>query len=317
MAEQSFSKEVFPYTEGIKRYHTLFFDNKQRFGRRVMKACIDAGFTCPNLDGTKGRGGCAYCAEGSGQFAPGQALSPVEQLHKETERIRNKWPDAGIIAYFQAHSNTHGKLERLKAVYEPVAAAEGICGLSIVTRADCLPDDVLDYLAQLARRMPLTVELGLQTIHEGTASLINRCYGYDVFLKAFEKLKKRNIRVCIHIINGLPGEDEDMMIETAQEVGNLHPDGIKIHLLHILKGTAMEKMWKRGDVVPMEREAYIRVVCTQLEWLPPETVIERLTGDGMAEILLAPLWSRYKIAVLGGIDKALADRQTWQGRLCR
>ena len=300
----------FLYTDDNKRYHTLAYDNRRRFGRRVQKAVVDAGFSCPHMDS----GGCVFCADGSGSFADSR-LTVREQIARERLRIRQKWPDAGILVYFQAHTNTFAPLEQLRALYGMAADMEEVEGISIATRPDCLPPATVAYLSELARRIPLTVELGLQTIHDGTAKRINRGYETACFFEAFSVLKEQGIRVCVHLIDGLPGEDEGAMLESAKALGRLRPDGVKLHLLHILKGTAMADDWAAGKVPVMERDAYIATVCSQLEVLPPETVIERLTGDGPQDKLLAPQWSRNKIAVLAGIDRELARRDTWQGRL--
>ena len=300
----------FLYTDDNKRYHTLAYDNRRRFGRRVEKAAVDAGFSCPHMDG----GGCTFCAEGSGAFTS-SGLPVTEQLEKEEVRIHAKRPDAGIIAYFQVHTNTYAPVEALRALYDPVAAMPRVAGISIATRPDCLPPETLEYLGELAGRIPLTVELGLQTMREDTAARIRRGYANACFVQVFQALKERGIRVCVHLIDGLPGETEKDMVETARQLGLLRPNGVKLQLLHILKGTVMADEWAAGRVCPMEMDAYIRVICDQLEVLPPETVIERLTGDGPRDRLLAPGWSRNKIAVLAGIDRELARRHTWQGRL--
>lgn len=305
----------FPYADDNKRYHTLAYHLKKRFGRRVFKASIDAGFTCPNLDGTRGTGGCTYCQGGSGAFAPGLSLSVSDQVRQEQARIHSKWKDAPVIAYFQAHTNTYAPLDTLKRKYEEALSVDGVCGLSIATRADALPKETVAYLAQLSQQTYLTVELGLQTIHDGTAERIHRGHSYAEFLHAYQILKGHGIRVCVHLIDGLPGETQSMMLETARAVGRLRPDAVKLHLLHILRGTPLAEEFTAGKLEPMTREAYICTVCSQLERLPPETVIERVTGDGQREMLLAPLWSLDKIAVLGGIDQEMARRDTIQGVL--
>ena len=305
----------FPYADDNKRYHTLAYHLKKRFGRRVFKASIDAGFTCPNLDGTRGTGGCTYCQGGSGAFAPGRSLSVSDQVRQEQARIHLKWKDALVIAYFQAHTNTYAPLDTLKRKYEEALSVDGVCGLSIATRADALPKETVAYLAQLSQQTYLTVELGLQTIHDGTAERIHRGHSYAEFLHAYQILKGHGIRVCVHLIDGLPGETQSMMLETARAVGRLRPDAVKLHLLHILRGTPLAEEFTAGKLEPMTREAYICTVCSQLERLPPETVIERVTGDGQREMLLAPLWSLDKIAVLGGIDQEMARRDTIQGAL--
>ncbi|WP_444659726.1 TIGR01212 family radical SAM protein [Caproiciproducens sp. R2] len=307
-------KSPFLYSNDNKRYHTLSYHLKKRFDRRVFKAVIDAGFTCPNLDGSKGFGGCTYCLSGSGDFTHGADRSVAEQVRMELNRVREKTPGADVIAYFQAHTNTYAPLPRLRELYESALGAEGVCGISIATRADALKPETVDYLAGLSGETYLTVELGLQTIHDATARRINRCHSCAAFTEAFQALKSRGIRVCVHIINGLPGETPEMMLDTARAVGALGADAVKIHLLQVMRGTPMERQLAAGEVVPMTREGYLDVVCSQLEVLPPETVIERITGDGAHDQLIAPRWGVDKISVLGGIDRALVQKDTWQGK---
>lgn len=307
----------FPFSDDNKRYHTLNFYNKNHYGKRVMKAVIDAGFTCPNADGTKGKGGCIYCREGSGYFTARYSDNIYDditsQLISEKERIYKKFPDSLIVAYFQANTNTYAPVSILEKAYN-AALDFGVAGISIGTRADCLSDEVVELLKKTAKKTGLTVELGLQTIHDRTADIINRCYSYSEFLCGYEKLKKAGIRTCLHIINGLPGEGYDDMIATAKEVGRLSPDGVKIHLLHVNSNTALEKLYIQNKYTPMEKEEYIRTVTDQLLYIPETTVIERLTGDGDRRYLVAPLWSRDKISVLGGIDKRMAQLDLWQGK---
>lgn len=303
----------FPYSNDNKRYHTLAYHNQRIFGGRVYKAAIDAGLTCPNIDGSKGTGGCLFCQDGAGYFTAAPAVPVGEQARRELARIREKHPGARAIAYFQAHSNTYGPLERLAPLYEEALAVEGVCGLSIATRADVISRDMLDYLEALSLRTYLTVELGLQTIHDPTAAAINRCHSYEEFLAAYEALRVRDIRTCVHIIDGLPGEDRAMMIETAAALGRLRPQAVKIHLLHVMEGTGLAAMYEAGQYEPLTFAEYVDTVVKQLEYLPPETVIERLTGDGDKSRLLAPAWSRDKIAVLGAIDKTQAERNSRQG----
>ncbi len=308
-------RRQFPYSNDNKRYHTLHYDNLRRFGTRVEKAAVDLGLTCPNIDGTKGTGGCIFCASGSGYFTAPPQVSVEEQIAAELLRIRTKRPDARAVAYFQAHTNTYAPLALLQRAFEAALRCEGICGLTVATRADCLASDVLAYLAELAKRTSLTVELGLQTANDETARRMNRCHDYQTFLEGYAALKARGIRVCVHLINGLPGEGEAQMLDTARKIARLRPDGVKIHLLHVIRGTALAQMFESGQYCPMEREDYIGVVVRQLELLPETTVMERLTGDGDKRTLLAPLWSRDKISVLGGIDRTMARADTWQGRL--
>ncbi len=303
----------FIFSDDNKRYHTLSYHNGKN-NLNAMKAVIDAGFTCPNIDGSRGFGGCIYCGGGSGYFTSLPDVDIKSQLDSELKRIREKKPDAKAVAYFQAHTNTYAPTDRLREVYEAALKCEGVCGISIATRADCLPCDVLDCLEELSHRTYLTVELGLQTVHDKTAELINRCHTFSEFRKSFSALKERGIRTCVHLINGLPGESTEMMAESARVLGELRPDAVKIHLLHVIRGTRLCEMYNNGLYEPMTPDAYIDAVVRQLEVLPPETVIERLTGDGDKRTLIAPLWSRDKIRVLGSIDKAMAERDTWQGK---
>ncbi len=302
----------FIYSDDNKRYHTLNYHNKHTYGCKVHKAAIDAGFTCPNIDGSRGEGGCIYCSAGSGYFTAESALTVAEQFRREQQRIREKYPDARITAYFQAHTNTYSTVETLSALYSEAIYA-GADGLAVATRADCLDEEKIYLLKSLS--VPVTVELGLQTIHDSTAERINRCYSFDEFVSGYLQLKQAGIRVCVHIINGLPDETEEMMLQTAMQLGKLRPDGVKIHLMHVIEGTRLAQMYVAGEYTPLEKQQYIDIVVKQLEHLPPETVIERITGDGDKTTLLAPLWSRDKISVLGGIDKRMAQLDTWQGRL--
>lgn len=303
------SDPVFPYSDDNKRYHTLSFENRRRFGGKVFKAVLDAGFTCPNIDGTKGVGGCVFCDGGSGYFTSVGTIS--EQLAKEKTRILQKHPDAKIIAYFQAHSNTYGDPERLRELYAEAISC-GVCGIAAATRADCINEEKAELLKALP--VPVTVELGLQTVHGKTAGQMNRGHTYAEFLEAYRLLKKKKIRVCIHIINGLPGETDEMMLETAERLGRLRPDGVKLHLLHVIRGTRLAELYEQGEYEPLTMERYVSLIVRQLELLPPETVIERITGDGDREKLLAPLWSRDKIRVLGAIDVLQREWDSFQGK---
>lgn len=304
----------FPYADDNKRYHTLAYANRRRFGGRVYKAALDAGLTCPNLDGSRGVGGCLFCGGGSGYFTAASAVSIPEQLGAELSRIRAAHPEARAIAYFQAHTNTYAPLPVLKALYEAALSHPLVCGISIATRADALPEPVLDYLEELSNRTALTVELGLQTIHDETARALNRCHSYAEFLKGYGALKRRGIPVCVHLINGLPGEDAERMLQTAKAVGMLRPDAVKLHLLHVITGTKLAELYTAGRYTPMTLDGYVDIVVRQLEVLPPATVIQRLTGDGDRRTLLAPRWSRDKIRVLGSIDRLQAARGSWQGK---
>lgn len=308
-------KNPFIYTLDNKRYHTLNYYNRTNFGGKIYKASLNCGFTCPNLDGSRGTDGCIFCDGGSGYFTAPQ-LTAVQQLNSEIARLHKKFgTDVPVIAYFQANTNTYAPVEKLRELYYSVLECPQVSGLSIGTRADCLPDDVLDLLSELNEKTALTVELGMQSMHESTIRLINRCCTHEEFVSGFNRLKSREIRTCLHIINGLPQETPDMMLETARETARLAPSAVKLQMLHVIKGTPLEKLYLSGDVKLLSREEYIDIIVRQLEVLPPEVVIERITGDGNKSKLIAPKWSADKIAVLGGIDKRLANLDTWQGKL--
>jgi uncharacterized protein len=305
----------FPFPSDGKRYYTWNRHLRNEFGYKVFKVALDAGFDCPNRDGTVAFGGCTFCSvAGSGDFA-GDRVDPIPvQFEKVKTKMNNKWKDGKAMAYFQAYTNTHAPLHILKEKFEAALQQEGVIGISIATRSDCLPDDVVEYLAELNERTYLWVELGLQTIHERTAKLINRAHDYPSYIEGVQKLRKHGIRVCTHIINGLPLEDNDMMLETVREVAKLDVQGIKIHLLHLLKGTPMVKQYEKGMVEFLDKDAYIQLVANQLELLPPEMVIHRITGDGPINLMIGPMWSVNKWDVLNGIDAELQKRGSWQGK---
>ncbi|PUB09833.1 TIGR01212 family radical SAM protein [Paenisporosarcina sp. OV554] len=305
----------FPFPSDGKRYYTWNRHLRDEFGMKIFKVALDAGFDCPNRDGTVAFGGCTFCsAAGSGDFAGDRVDSIEDQFEERKNKMHRKWKDAKYMAYFQAYTNTHAPLPVLKEKFEAALALEGVVGLSIATRPDCLPDDVVEYLAELNQRTYLWVELGLQTVHERTANLINRAHDFSCYLEGVQKLRNHGIRVCTHIINGLPLEDNKMMLETVREVAKLDVQGIKIHLLHLLKGTPMIKQYEKGLVEFMDKDDYIQLVVDQLELLPPEMVIHRITGDGPIELMIGPMWSVNKWDVLNGIDAELERRGTWQGK---
>ncbi|OIJ11662.1 TIGR01212 family radical SAM protein [Anaerobacillus arseniciselenatis] len=304
-----------PIMFGEKRYHSWNYHLRQQFGEKIFKIPLDAGFDCPNRDGTVAHGGCTFCSErGSGDFAGDRKDDLITQFHSIKEKMHKKWPNGKYLGYFQAYTNTFAPVEELKEMFEVILEQEGVVGLSIATRPDCLPDDVVEYLAELNERTYLWVELGLQTVHESTADLINRAHDYETYVDGVEKLRKHNIRICSHIINGLPMENYDMMMETAKEVAKLDVQGIKIHLLHLLRKTAMVKQYEKGMLEFMSADKYIQLVCDQLEVIPPEFVIHRLTGDGPADLMIGPMWSLNKWHVLNGIDAELKKRNSWQGK---
>ena len=304
----------FPYSDDNKRYHTYNYYLKKRFGRKVFKVPLNIDLGCPNRDGSKGIGGCAFCsAKMSGNFA-GDPEQPIETQYAQVRSImEKKWAGSLCIPYFQAGSNTYAEVPLLRKMYEKALTLENAVGLSIATRADCIDEEKAELLGELAQRTYLTVELGLQTVHDSTALAMNRCHTFEDFLRGYTMLRERDVNVCVHLIDGLPGESHEMMRESAKVVGQLDIHAVKLHLLHILKGTALAEEYASGSFAAMERDEYISVICDQLELLPPHIVIERLTGDGDREELIAPLWSRDKRRVLNGIDMEMARRGTYQG----
>lgn len=307
-----------PRLWGDKRFHTWNYEMRSQFQDKVFKVMLDAGFTCPNRDGTIAKGGCTFCsARGSGDFAGSRRDNLVTQFNTIRDRQHLKWPNAKYIGYFQAYTNTYAPVEVLREYYEVILKQPGVVGLSIATRPDCLPDDVIEYLAELNERTYLWVEMGLQTIHDSTSELINRAHDTECYLRAVEKLRKHNIRVCTHIIYGLPQEDHEMMLATGKAVSKMDVQGIKIHLLHLMRKTPMVKQYEAGLLRFLERDEYVNLIVDTLEFLPPEMIIHRLTGDAPRELLIGPMWSLDKWPVLNGIDAELKRRDTWQGKLWR
>ncbi len=304
----------FPYSNTNKRYHTLDYFYKNKFGCKVCKISLNAGFTCPNIDGTLGTKGCIYCSKsGSGEFGGNKNDDLITQFESVKKVMDKKWPNSKYIGYFQARSNTYAPLNILKEKYETILKLDNVVGLSIATRPDCISDECLDYLDELNKKTFLTVELGLQTIHEKTTKLINRCHDLKCFEDMVKKLKQKNIFTVVHIINGLPDETKDMMIETVKYLNNLNIDGIKIHMLSVLKDTPLAKLYEIKPFHLLSEEEYVDIVCDQLEYLKPEIVIQRLTGDPMTDDLIAPLWLPKKTQVLNDIDKEMAKRNSYQG----
>lgn len=307
----------FPYSDSNKRYYTYDYYLRQTFGRKCVKLSLDAGFTCPNLDGRCGYGGCIYCSgRGSGDFAPSPTLPIAEQIRLQKQRMAHKWDVSACIAYFQAHTNTYAPLAVLRETFEEALRQDGIVGLNLATRADCLEEDVLTYLSELAERTTVTVELGLQSSDDATAERIRRGHDFASFVRGYRALRNASdrLQVCFHLIFGLPGEGDTEMLRTVRDTAMLRPDQVKIHLLHVLRGTDLATMYECGLYQPLEREHYVRLVADALERLPPNTVIGRVTGDGMADELLAPLWSRRKLTVMNDVDRLLYMRNSWQGK---
>ena len=304
----------FKYSDSNKRYHTLDYFFKQKFGCKVFKVSLNAGFTCPNIDGTVGYGGCIYCSNsGSAEFAGNINDDLVTQFNSIKEMIHHKWPSAKYIGYFQAHTNTYAPVNILKEKYETIMNLNNVVGLNIATRPDAISVECLDYLEELSKKTYLTIELGLQTIHESTSKLINRCHTLECFHNMVYELKKRNINVVVHIINGLPYETPTMMLETVKYLNKLPIDGVKIHMLHILKNTPLETLYKNKKFHILTKEEYVSIVCDQLENLRNDIVIHRITGDPKKDDLIEPSWLTFKFCVLNEIDKELKRRNSYQG----
>lgn len=291
-------------------YYALNQYLKDTFGEKVYKIALDGGFTCPNRDGTLGTGGCIFCSgEGSGDFAQCRTLSITEQLARGKEQIAQKYRGAKYIAYFQAFTNTYAPAEQLRALYEETMSDAQVVALSIATRPDCLPDSVIALLEELNKRKPVWVELGLQTIHEKTARYIRRGYALAVYDEAVRKLKEAGLQVIVHVILGLPYETKEEMKETVSYVGNSGAHGIKLQLLHVIKGTDLEQEYLQGKFQTMKMEEYVSLVADCIAILPPGIVIHRMTGDGHKAKLIAPNWSADKKRVLNALKKAIAEKK--------
>ena len=304
----------FKYSDSNKRYHTLDYFYKNKFKSKVFKVSLNGGFTCPNKDGKVGTRGCIYCSRtGSGEFAGNIKDNLLKQFDDIKEMMSKKWSNSKYIAYFQANTNTYAPLDVLKEKYETVYKLPNVVGLSIATRPDSIEDDVYDYLEKLSKETYLTVELGLQSIHEKTNKIINRCHSLECFNKAVNELKKRNINVVVHIINGLPYETKEMMIDTVKYLNKLDIQGIKIHMLHILKNTDLYDMYEKEKFHVLSRDEYVSIVCEQLRYLREEIVINRITGDPKEDDLVEPTWLIKKFGVLNEIDKYMAKYDIYQG----
>ena len=297
-------------------YKTLSSALRERFGERIQKITIDAGMTCPNRDGTSGRGGCIYCNDnGSGTGAHTKGLSITEQIESAKSFLGRRYKAKKFIAYFQSYSNTYGPAEKLRELYEEALSVDGIVGLSIGTRPDCVPDEILDMIADLNRETWITIEYGLQSIHDDTLKQINRGHSSEDFRDAVRRTRERGIDVCVHIILGLPGEDKEAMLATAHALSKMHIQAVKVHLCYVIRGTALHDLFERGGYAPMTRDDYIDVVSDFLAILPPNVIIHRLTGDPHREELVAPLWAMEKETNIRLIRETLMDRGIYQGML--
>ncbi|WP_136515005.1 TIGR01212 family radical SAM protein [Geomonas edaphica] len=298
----------------MQRYNAFSEELKRVFGCKVQRLSVDAGFTCPNRDGAVGTDGCIFCGgKGSGSYGILQGVGVVEQLEHAKEVMVRKYKASRFIAYFQSYSNTYAPVEQLRRLYDEALSVPDVVGLIVGTRPDCLPAETLDLLAEYARRCYFWLELGLQSPLERTLAAINRGHDLASFSTAVAECQKRGIRVCAHIILGLPGESREEMLSGAEFLNRCGVDGVKIHLLHVMRGTRLAEMYREGQVPLLDRDSYVGLVCDFLERLDPRIVVQRLTGDGNRKDLIAPLWSLAKFEVLNCIDHELERRKTRQG----
>ena len=302
---------MFNYSLDNKRYHTLNYHYKTLYGKKTFKVSLNGNFSCPNkINGN----GCIFCSRlGSGDFAGNKEKDLITQFNEVKTIIEKKWPDSYYIGYFQANTNTYAPLSELKEKYETILNLPNVVGLNIATRSDAISSDCYDYLEELSKRTNLIVELGLQSIHEKTLKFINRGHDLKNFENAVKELQKRNIEIVVHIINGLPGETKDDMLETVKYLNNLNINGIKIHMLHIIKDTNLADYYETNKFHILTKEEYIDIVINQLELLNPKIVIHRITGDPKKEDLIEPNWLLKKFCVLNDIDKEMVRRNTYQG----
>lgn len=298
-----------------KHYNTLNNYYQFKYQKKVFKVSLNGGFSCPNKDGKKGFGGCTYCSElGSGDFAGDINKSLPEQFFEIKKMMEQKWPDALYIPYFQANSNTYADIKTLKEKYESVIHLdEKIVMLSISTRPDCLDDDIIAYLGELNTKIPIQIELGFQTSNEKTIQAINRNCTNQEFERAIKLLRKQNIEVVVHIINGLPNETKDDMLNTIKYLNQFDYQGIKIHLLHIMKNTKMGEDFLKNPFKTLTLNEYVDIVTEQIRILKPNIIIHRLTGDAPRDLLIEPLWSLKKFVVMNEIDKEMRKKNAYQG----
>lgn len=307
-------ENLFKYSFNEKRYHTFNYYLKNKYGCKVSKIIIDAGFTCPNRDGKKGYGGCVFCSEkGSGDSNIANTKDILTQYEENKKIMDNKWPNGLYIPYFQSYSNTYGPLKKIKEMLEPFLSMEEVCEISIATRCDCLSDETIQYLDSITNIKPIWLELGLQTSNDNCGNRLNRQYNFADFISALNKLEKTNIKVCVHVMNGLPYETKEDMLQTIKDINHLKFDAIKIHMLHVIKNTSLGKEFIDRPFTMISRDEYIELVVKQLELIKPEVVIERLTGDPIKEDLLAPDWVLNKTTILNDIDKLMRKLDTYQG----
>ncbi|SHJ21422.1 hypothetical protein SAMN02745751_02014 [Dethiosulfatibacter aminovorans DSM 17477] len=301
---------------GEMRYRTLNYELKKTFGEKVVKLSIDGGFTCPNRDGTIDSRGCIFCSEmGSGEFAGSRELSIIRQIEEQKALLGKKWKSGKYIAYFGSFTNTYAPVEELRRKYYEALGCEGVIGLAVATRADCISDEIMDLFREINEKYFLWVEIGLQSIHEDSAKYIRRGYDLNVFNKTFNNLHELGIKTVVHIILGIPGEDRADMMRTVDYVSRLKPWGVKLHMLHVIKNTDLEKAYLEEGFPLFEKEEYVKTICDSLERLHGDIVIHRITGDGKKSDLVGPRWSLDKLRVISEINMEMKRRDSFQG--CR
>ena len=301
-----------------KRYNTLNDYYRQIFGEKIFKVPIGAGFDCPNRDGTVAHGGCTFCTvSGSGDAIVAPDAPIRDQFYKEIDFMHRKWPDVKkYLVYFQNFTNTHDTVDVIRERYEQAINEPGVVGINIGTRPDCLPDETIAYIAELSDRMHVTVELGLQTTYDETSKIINRAHTYDLYVETVKRLRQLapKVEIVSHLINGLPGETHDMMIENVRRcVTDNEIDGIKLHLLHLMTSTKMQRDYHEGRLKLLGMEEYVNIICDQLEIIPKNIIIHRITGDAPRDMLIGPMWSLKKWEVLNAIDQEMDRRGSYQG----
>lgn len=301
---------MFKYSNSNKRYHTLDYYYKNKYNSKIFKITLNQNCSCPNIDGTKGFKGCIFCKNGSGE---NRFMSLKDQFEKNKEILHKKWPNGKYIAYFQANSNTYGDINKLKSNFEEVLTYDNVVGINIATRPDCINEEVLDVLKALNKKTDLVMELGLQSYNNDTLKLLNTCYTKEEFDKTLTMLQDNNIKVVVHIINGLPFESYEDMLNTVRYLNSKNIFGIKIHMLHILKDTELLKLYEKTNFHVLTKEEYVKIVCDQLELLKDEIVINRITGDPKVDDLVEPTWLVKKFIVLNEIDKEMVRRDSYQG----
>lgn len=304
----------FPYSFNEKRYHTFNYYLKTTYHGKVSKVILDAGFTCPNRDGSKGHGGCIFCsAKGSGDSNSFSKEDILKQYAENKKVMDSKWPNSLYIPYFQSYTNTYGPLSKIKEMLEPFIDMDEVAEIAIATRPDCLEEETIQYLDSLCGKKQIWLELGLQSSNDHTGELINRKHSFSDFADALNRLEKTRIKVCVHIMNGLPFETVEDMLKTVTDIKDLPFDGIKIHMLHILKDTALARLYEDERFKLISRDEYIKLVVKQLELLRPEVIVQRLTGDPLKEELVVPDWVLNKTTILNDIDKLMRRLDTYQG----